>query len=309
MTMNTTRFFGLISLIAVHVASAQHVLLLRDEGMSKLSLFNPGNARANWQVDVPAGRDLQLVGNGLVLLGTGKGYEERQIATGKVVREVTDWPGAIAARRLANGNTMLIGLNWQQQSGIVLMELSPENKKVRTIAIAGYSYARLFRQTPKGTFIITADKVVMEADTNGNIIWHGEVSGHESPHAWQAVRLANDETVVSTGYPSNLQFFSSAGALLRTVGGPADVNPHFFAGFQVLSNGNIVVTNWQGHGPGFGGQGKQLLEYDPKGALVWSWKQDASRFSSLQGVIVLDGLDLQRLHVEGENGALTPVDH
>jgi hypothetical protein len=37
-----------------------------------------------------------------------------------------------------------------------------------------------------------------------------------------------------------------------------------------------MVANWQG--PGFGGQGTQLLEYSGKGDLVWSWKQDAAKF-------------------------------
>src|SRR5678810_1266058 len=83
-------------------ASAQHTLLLRDEGMSKLSLVNLKDPKGDWQVDVPAGRDLQLIGKGLVLIGTGNGYEEREIASGKKVREATSWPGTIAARRLVN---------------------------------------------------------------------------------------------------------------------------------------------------------------------------------------------------------------
>jgi hypothetical protein len=95
--------------------------------------------------------------------------------------------------------------------------------------------------------------------------------------------------------------------LRDTIGGPADVHPHFYAGFQILHNGNMVVTNWQGHGPKFGDSGIQLLEYAPAGNLVWSWKQDAEKFSSLQGVIVLDGLDLTMLHIEDGDGKLAPV--
>jgi hypothetical protein len=51
----------------------------------------------------------------------------------------------------------------------------------------------------------------------------------------------------------------------------------------------------------------QLLEYTPGGKLVWSWKQDPEKFSSLQGVIVLDGLDISRMHVEDAEGVLAPV--
>jgi hypothetical protein len=67
-----------------------------------------------------------------------------------------------------------------------------------------------------------------------------------------------------------------------------------------------VVANWQGHGPAFGSVGTQVVEYNSKGELVWSWKQDPGKFSSLQGVIVLDGLDLEKLHLENEDGMLSP---
>src|SRR4051812_27732405 len=121
--MNLLRIGFLILCTSGGLLSAQHVMLLRDEGMSKLSLVNLADPKADWQVDVPAGRDLQLVGKGLVLVGTANGYEEREIATGNKVREITTWAGTIAARRLRNGNTTLIGLNWQDQNGIVLIEL------------------------------------------------------------------------------------------------------------------------------------------------------------------------------------------
>src|SRR5688572_19478010 len=84
------------------LANGQHTLLLRDEGMSRLSFLDQQDA-VRWQVDVPPGRDLQLVGKSRVLLGTANGYEERSVVTGEKIEEVTAWPGTIAARRLVNG--------------------------------------------------------------------------------------------------------------------------------------------------------------------------------------------------------------
>ena len=46
----------------------------------------------------------------------------------------------------------------------------------------------------------------------------------------------------------------------------------------------------------------------PTSAMVWSWKQDSSYVSSIQGVILLDGLNLGKLHVEDTSGQLVPVD-
>jgi hypothetical protein len=178
--------------------NAQHLLLLRDEGMSKLSLVNTKDNSIKWQIDVPPGRDLQLVGNGNVLIGTGNGFEGREIETGKKVFELTSMPGTIAARRLANGNTMLLGLNLEGREGIVLVEINDKNEKVQVISYPGFKYARLFRVTSNGTFLITADKQIIEGDREGKIIWRAAIEGHDSPHAWQAIRTSNGQTIVST---------------------------------------------------------------------------------------------------------------
>ncbi len=282
-------------------------LLLRDEGLSQLSYVNIASPGANWYVTVPAGRDIQLVGRNRVLIGTGSGYEERRISNGKKLYELTSYPGTIAARRLRNGNTLLTGLDWQGKKGIVLAEVDAAGIIRRLINYPGFGYVRLVRETPSGNFLITSDNIVFEGNDKGEIIWQTKVNGVDKPHAWQALRLANGQTIVSTGFSKNFQLFAPDGKLTDTIGGPAEVKPNFYAGFQILANGNYVVTNWQGHGPKFGATGTQLLEYTPDGKLAWSWQQDAAKYSSLQGVIVLDGLDLNFLHAEDTNGVLAPV--
>lgn len=287
-------------------AHPQH-LLLRDEGRSQLSYEDLGNPANNWYLPVPAGRDLQLAGHGRVLLGTGYGYEEREIATGKLVAELNDFPGTVCARRLRNGNTLLAGINWQGKQGIVLIEAGARGEIKNMIVYPGFDYVRLVRQTVDGNFLVTAGKTVFEGRPDGSIVWQAAITGSAKPNAWQALRLRNGNTLVSTGYAKNFQVFDRSGKLLDTISGPAAVNPHFFAGFQVLANGNYAVTNWQGHGPSLGASGVQVLEYTPAGKLAWSWKQDAAKHSSLQGIIVLDGLDTQLLHAEDADGKLAPV--
>ena len=282
-------------------------LLLRDEGLSQLSFIDIGNPAANWFVPVPQGRDIQLTGKGRVMIGTGNGYEERDIATGRKVFELTSFPGTVSARRLRNGNTLLAGVNWQGKQGIVLVEVNTSGSIQRQLIFSGFNYVRLVRPTVSGTYLITANNQVFEGNDKGEIIWRATVTGLPQPHAWQAQRISNGQTIVSGGYAKNFQIFGADGRLLDSITGPAEVNPTFYAGFQILSNGNYVVANWQGHGPKFGASGTQVLEYSPKGKLVWSWKQDPTRFSSVQGVLVLDGLDLTRLHVDDANGRLVPV--
>ena len=282
-------------------------LLLRDEGLSKLNYVDLAHPEWNYAVAVPAGRDLQLVGQGRVMLGTGKGYEERDIKTGAKVAELTTFDGTIAARRLRNGHIMLVGLNWQGKKGIVLLELDQNQAVQRTINYPDFTYVRLVRETADGNFLITSNDRVFEGKPDGTIVWQAQLTKQDkAQHAWQAQRLGNGQTLVSGGYSANFQRFDKKGAFVDSVSGPPVVNPHFFAGFQILKNGNWVVANWQGHGADHGASGTQILEYSPTGKLVWSWKQDPKQQSSIQGVLVLDGLDLTRPHVEDAQGRLVP---
>lgn len=308
--MCKTGFLLTIAFFFVFVAavnSQQHRLLLRDEGLSELSYIDLDKPEKNWYTTVPAGRDIQLVGHGRVLIGTGTGYEERLITTGEKVAELTSFNGTIGARRLKNGNTLLTGLNWQDKKGIVLLEIDAAGKIIQTINYPSFPYVRLVRESANGNFIITSDTFVFEGNTKGEIVWQARIAGPVHPHSWQALRLSNGQTIVSSGYAANFQVFDKQGKLIDSISGPAAVHPYFFGGFQVLKNGNWLVTNWQGHGEGHGSSGVQLLEYSPKGNLVWSWQQDAAKYSSLQGVIALDGLDTDNLYIEDANGKLSPV--
>lgn len=282
-------------------------MLLRDEGKSQLSYEDLANPNNNWYTPVPAGRDIQLVGSGRVLIGTGTGYEEREIATGKKIKEITSFNGTVSARRLKNGNTLLAGVNWQGGKGIVLVEVDSMGSVKRQMTFKNFVYVRLVRETAKGTFLINSNDTVFEATMAGEIIWRAKITSKQAPHSWQTLRLKNGNTLVSGGYAGNFQMFDKKGNLISTITGPDNVHPVFYAGYQILSNGNYVVTNWQGHGLNMGASGTQLLEYTPKGELVWSWKQDPSKYSSLQGVIVLDGLDVNRMHIENKKGMLAPV--
>lgn len=282
-------------------------MLLRDEGLSKLNFVDVAHPDRNYYITVPAGRDLQLVGQGRVMLGTGKGYEERDIKTGSKIIELTAFDGTIAARRLRNGHTMLVGLNWQEKKGIVLIELDENLTQTRIINYPDFNYVRLIRETVNGNFLLTANDRVFEGKPDGTIVWQAQLTKQaKAQHAWQAQRLGNGNTLVSGGYSANFQQFDQKGLFVDSVSGPPAVNPHFFAGFQILKNGNWVVANWQGHGVDHGDSGTQVVEYTPAGKLVWSWKQAPEQQSSIQGVLVLDGLDLNRPHVENAQGWLVP---
>jgi hypothetical protein len=128
-------------------------------------------------------------------------------------------------------------------------------------------------------------------------------------HAWKAVRLPDGRTLASAGYGAFLVELDASGHILRKFAAkeqlPAAVKPNFYATFQLLPNGHIVVANWQGHGPGHGASGVQLFELDEQANIVWQWSE-SQLISSLQGVLVLDGLDTSLLHDERE-GIMAPL--
>jgi hypothetical protein len=277
---------------------SQRKLLLRDEGNSAVHYVDLADPSKNWHQTVPTGRDIQLIGGKHFLIGTENGYQERNLSDGSVVKDVTTFAGTLDAHRLHNGNTLLVGLDFHGGKGIVLLEVTPQGMAGRQIEFPG-TYVRLVRESGPDRFLITSDTHVFEGDAQGKVVWDATVvGGPAAPHAWEGLRLASGDVLLAAGYAASLEIFGADQKLKQTITGGDGVEPYFFADVQVLPGGNYVVANWQGHGTGLGGKGLQLVEYDSAGKLVWSWKQDAAFVSSLQGAIVLDGLDQDKLQVE-----------
>jgi hypothetical protein len=190
--------------------------------------------------------------------------------------------------------------------GVVLLELDESGAELRRAVYPG-DYVRLIRQTAQGTLLMSCNDRIREGDLEGNYLREFPVEGFY--HAWKALRLPDGHLLVSAGYGAFMVELDATGNELRRFGQkarvPDEVNPFFYAMFQLLENDHVVVANWQGHGPGFGDSGVQLLEFDEDGHIVWQWS-DSSRISSLQGVLVLDGLDLSKLHDE-RDGVMRPL--
>jgi hypothetical protein len=174
---------------------------------------------------------------------------------------------------------------------------------------------RICRPTPAKSFIIggKAAGMIYEFDSTGKKIWECNAGGEP----YMALRLQSGATLISTGYGAQMVLADKQGAVIKKFPTLEDkskdslfwkaANPNFFAGFQILHNGNIVVANWQGHGAGHGASGFQLIEIDSAlTKVVTYWKQNASMVSSLHGVIVLDSFDTKVLHSD-YNGMLAPL--
>jgi hypothetical protein len=305
--------------MSLRVAPIAHEFIAIDEGLAQLLHIDERNSAQNWVVPInhPQARDLQLIGGGRVLVGHDHGYSEFDIATGELLKDVATYSGVTSVRRQAGGNTLLAGVNLAGEHSadspaadrqrVVVLELDPAGKPASTTVFPA-SYLRLLRQTAQGTWLMTNQDVIREADPGGRVLQEWAVPGLR--HAWKAVRLPNGRTLASAGYGAFLLELDPDGGVARKFAEkeamPAALNARFYATFQLLSNGHIVVANWQGHGPGHGASGVQLFELDPSATIVWQWSEP-SLISSLQAVLVLDGLDTSKLHDE-RAGVMAPVE-
>lgn len=290
-------------------------VILVDEGNTRIHLMDLQNSSASvWTKQFTAFRDIQLVGGDRLAVSIAEGYVELDINTGTTKKEFKGLSSIETMRRLPNGNTVFGG---NSDGGITIQELDSQDKPVagHKVTFTGTNYGplRLLRRTPQGTFLIgfgTEDNELAEVNWNKEVVWRMPLPSGK--HTYQGLRMADGKIAVSAGYAASIYIIDPvAKKVLTTLGGKsqpeaASINPSFYAGFQILKNGNFVVTNWQAHGAGHGNEGIQLLEYDRTGLLVWKWKQTASVVSSLHGVLVIDGLDTSKLH-DDVNGVLGPV--
>ncbi len=298
----------------------QHEFIAIDEGHATLLHIDERDQSKNWLVPIgqPAARDLQLIGGGKILVGHHHGYTEFDLALGRVVKEFKSLAGVTAVRRQPNGHTLIAGVDISgapgsadlpagtSAKGVAVLELDANDREIHRAIFPG-DYVRLIRQTGQGTYLMSCNDRIREGSPDGKYLREFPVDGFF--HAWKSLRLPNGNLIVTAGYGAFVVELDASGNILRKFGGqdqvPEKVRPFFYAMFQLLPNGHIVLANWQGHGPGFGQSGVQLLEFNGAGEIVWTWSQ-ADLISSLQGVLVLDGLDPARLHDE-RGGVMSPV--
>ncbi|MDX9979394.1 MAG: hypothetical protein RBU25_05010 [Lentisphaeria bacterium] len=293
--------------------TVRHRFVATDESGHQILLVDEAQPERGWVVKQQA-RDLQLVGGNRVMVsvdGTGgtarNGFLELDLATGEIVRrvEVAGFRRVMTARRMADGTTYLGGY---APDGIAIVQVDAEGKTLRTIACPPeIKNIRLMRRTAAGTTLLGSDKNVYEVADDGRILWQQTVAGGN--HIYKAVRLPSGNTFLASGYGAFLAELAPDGTVVRTLGraeGQQVKAPKFFADFQLMANGNVVVVNWMGHKREDSSQGQQLAEYTADGKLVWTW-HDPQLAGCLHGAILLDGLDPAKLHTE-LTGEMKPVE-
>lgn len=274
-----------------------HLVLIIDEGKQALSLVDTGSSHFHYTLDLgqrfPLARDLQRLDDERVLVGFDRGWFELDWRSGAVLTVVDRWQDVTAVTRRPDGSTLVCGINLEGGDGVTALTLDAGGQVAAKVS-AGGDYVRLVRETPAGTYLLCTNDHILETTRALEPVRRFAAPGFE--HAWQALRRPDGSTWVSAGYGAFMAVFDAHGELVHTFGGKGEVadtvRPFFYATFAILPDGQVLVANWQGHGPDNGHLGRQLLQFDAAGKLAASWSAP-QRISSLQGLLVIDSRPLR----------------
>jgi outer membrane protein assembly factor BamB len=282
-------------------------------GADKLVHVDVDDPDNYWELDVPDGiQDFQLIGKNKLLVGYkfSFGYLEVDLATHKVDADVRDFltrEQAIltSVKRLANGHTLIMAQGLQGSSSDLEVWEVDNTKQVHQKQTFKNCCAnlRVVRLTSDGHFLVGAGNALVELDEAGKEVKRLDTGG--SP-TYMGLKTADGTYYATNGHAGQLLAFAPSGERRVIAGRDAasaqQVTIYQPGQFQILQNGNIVITNWTAEN---GGMGKQLVEYDAEGKMVWSWDDATVRPQGMETLIVLDNLDPERLN-DDRDGVLAP---
>jgi len=241
-----------------------------------------------WQYPAENCNDLWVLPNGNLLFNTGKGVKE-VTRDKKVVFNYESKSEIYACQRLPNGNTFIGECN----TGF-LLEVSPNGqiaKKIKLLpdsVIGDHAFMRNARKLENGNYLVAhygLDKVC-EYDSIGKIVREIPVKG--GPHS--VIRLPNGNTLIAcsdhNGEPRIVEIDQSGAEVWQiTKNELPGIELKFMTGMEILLNGNLVFTNWIGHGQL--GKGTHAFEITRDKKLVWIYN-DHSILKTMSSIQILN---------------------
>jgi len=267
----------------------KHRFLATDSGKSQLIYVDQFHPDKDWSVKTPPGpRDIQLVSGNKVLISHRKGAAEYDLQTGKQTWIIESYKDIQSAIRLANGNTLLGG---NTPKGIAIYELDPKGKEVYKLHLQGKYDIHIMHRLENGNILLSHNEPpypnrfwVLEIKPQGKIVWEVQIPGP----ADDVERLKNGNTLAPTGDKCTIVEVNKEGKIVATLAG-ADAHPlvaiQWLSSVEVLKNGNIVASNWLGHG--VPPVGPHLIEFNRDNKIVWMW-EDHQRAQMIHNTLVLE---------------------
>jgi hypothetical protein len=273
----------------------RHRFIAVDESRKLLHYVDETDRSNDWSV---AGnfRDIQLIGEHRAALSDGLGVSVVDLKARRVAATVhpPKARGTQSFRWLADGRLLLVAGN-----GVLTIDATGAElgHVPRTLG------ARICRTTPDGGWVSGVGADLVDVGPDGKERNRFAVQGIR--HFYHVAKRADGGYYGACGYSACALSMNDKGEVLRRFEYPAK---HFFAGLQVLTNGNLVVANWSGHGRDDvrnTQKGPQIIEYSPDGKVLWTF-YDPDRLGSIHHPVILDGLDTA-LPYEEVGGRLVPM--
>ncbi len=239
----------------------------------------------SWEQKAPNCNDLWIQPGGSILFSTGRGVKE-VAKDGTVKFEYKSAAEIYAVQRLANGNTFV-----GECSSGRLLELAPDGKVVKELALlpadkpGGHAYFRNARVLKNGNYLVAhyGGRYVAEYAPDGTVAWTVKTPG--GPHS--VTRLASGNTLIAcgdNGTPCLIEVTPDGKTVWELSNRDLPDQPlKFLTGFQKLPNGNVLISNWVGHGKF--GTAPHLLEVTPEKKVVWTFA-DHTTFKTVATVQV-----------------------
>ncbi len=230
--------------------------LYAAEGAQEIIRYG-SEGKVVWEYPAPMARDVWALPNGNVLFCFNRDYDGARHDNPSGVMEVTPDKRVVfslsttgqvwSCQRLLDGNTLLGSASQGR-----LLVVNPEGKIVKTIPLLsppGHSCLRNARQIANGHFLVAEESAhaAREYGIEGKLV--REIKLAFAP--FSVVRLENGNTV-ACGQQSMVEVDSADNIIWSLEGKDLpDLGIRWFAGIQVLPNGNIFVCNAGGRVPFF----------------------------------------------------------
>lgn len=262
-----------------------HSFYCGDTGKKRIVQFNE-QGEVIWSLEKVKPSDFSVLDNGNFLyshVAKGMSYVQEITKDKKVVWEYKEKGEIRSCQRLDDGTT-LIG----ETTKGVLKIIDKESNVLKSIFIKtdnskGHTKLRVVRKGVDGLYYVAqhgeglarayneAGELVRDIKHQVNVI---EKSTKKTRNACYAVNPLKDGTLLLSGL-SVLKIIDTSGKTIWELheSDIPEVNIYSFTGTHVLENGNILVTNWLGHGAT--GKGHHVVEIDRQTKkVVWSMRND-----------------------------------
>ena len=101
---------------------------------------------------------------------------------------------------------------------------------------------------------------LIEVSKEGKIVWEWQAKDGDKRRLYQALRLADGNTLLSLSDPGEVLIVNPQGGVVRAIGGAkSDIKMGWASGLAQFANGNLLISDYTG---------RRLLEVDPAGVMV-----------------------------------------